>query len=73
MTLEHLLTPILEIDFLRSPRPQGLPAGMQGSEEPSPDLSGRVRRSQNQFYSPWGRGKKVDFRAITIKKLKYGF
>ena len=42
-------------DFLRLPRPRQL----AGSEEPSPDLSGRARRSQNQFtlrqLADWGK------------------
>jgi hypothetical protein len=43
------------IDFLRLPRPQGLPAGRQGSEEPSSRKAGRAQRSQNQF-NPIGAG-----------------
>ena len=55
--INHALIPI-DFDFvelLASLRRFFVYPGPKGSEEPSPDLSGRARRSQNQF-TPLGAG-----------------
>ena len=43
------------IDFLRLPSPQGLPAGRQGSEEPSRACEASSAKPKS-IYSPWGWG-----------------
>jgi hypothetical protein len=55
----------LHIDFLRLPRPQGLPAGRQGSEEPTTQ-SGGARRSQNQFTPPGDGVNKLIFKLLGL-------